>query len=178
MIEIEYWKLFGVITILWVVWRALVGIKNRKISFLIEAKMLMVYICIVVVARLVYFPAHHINGKIGTMKFDASKILPVQANLVPIIHMFDSYDGWLLNIIGNIGMFVPVGIVWPICFKKINTIGKTILVGALFSLLIEVSQLFLFERYSDIDDIILNTSGAAIGALIYFGCKKLRKERM
>lgn len=73
-----------------------------------------------------------------------------------------------MNIIGNITMFIPVGIVWPFCFKKIGTIGKTILAGAGFSLFIEITQLLFYERCSDIDDILLNTAGVAIGAFIYF----------
>ena len=70
-------------------------------------------------------------------------------------------------------MFILVGIVWSICFKKLDTIGKTILAGLGFTLLIEITQLFFYERCSDIDDIILNTTGVAIGSLIYCGCKKL-----
>ena len=44
-----------------------------------------------------------------------------------------------MNIIGNIAMFIPVGIVWPICFKELDSIEKTVLAGAGFSLLIEKS---------------------------------------
>ncbi|WP_242829764.1 VanZ family protein [Butyrivibrio sp. XPD2006] len=35
-------------------------------------------------------------------------------------------------------------------------------------MLIELSQLLFYDRCSDIDDIILNTAGICIGALIYF----------
>lgn len=139
--------------------------------------MMMVYICIIVIARIVNFPWHHVNGQIGTMKFDASRIIPPWVNLVPIVHLFDIYDGWQMNIIGNITMFIPVGIVWPVCFKKLNTIGKAILAGAGFSLFIEISQLLFYERCSDIDDILLNTAGVTVGALIFFGCKKLRARK-
>ena len=51
---------------------------------------------------------------------------PFWINLTPIVHMFDVYDGWLINIIGNIAMFIPVGLAWPFCFKKLDTIGKTV----------------------------------------------------
>lgn len=178
MLEITYWELLIVITIVWVIIRVLTGIKNKKVSFSREAQMMMVYICIIVIERIVNFPLHHVNGQIGTMKFDVSKVIPPWVNLVPIVHLFDVYDGWLINIIGNITMFIPVGIVWPICFKKIDTIGKTILAGAGFTLFIEITQLFFYERCSDIDDILLNTAGVAIGALIYFECKKLCKRMM
>lgn len=177
MLEITYWELLIVISIVWVIMRVLIGIKNKKIFFFREAQMMMVYICIIVIARIVNFPWHHVNGQIGTMKFDASRIIPPWVNLVPIVHLFDIYDGWQMNIIGNITMFIPVGIVWPVCFKKLNTIGKAILAGAGFSLFIEISQLLFYERCSDIDDILLNTAGVTVGALIFFGCKKLHARK-
>lgn len=65
-------------------------------------------------------------------------------------------------------MFIPVGIVWPVCFDELKKINKAILAGAGFTLLIELSQLLFYDRCSDIDDIILNTAGICIGALIYF----------
>jgi glycopeptide antibiotics resistance protein len=81
-----------------------------------------------------------------------------------------------MNIIGNIAMFIPVGIIWPICFKKLDNIGKTILAGAGFTLLIELSQLFCYGRHTDIDDLILNTTGVAIGAVIVFAIRKARAK--
>ncbi|MDO4506108.1 MAG: VanZ family protein, partial [Spirochaetales bacterium] len=110
-----------------------------------------------------------------TLKFDGSRILPVWVNFLPIVHMFDRYDGWLMNIIGNITMFIPIGIFWPLCFKKLNSIEKSVLAGVGFPLFIEISQLFFYERCTDIDDLLMNTTGYIIGTLIYFGVKKLRK---
>lgn len=176
MIEIQFWQLFIAITIVWVFNRVLVRFKNKKVSFRREMQLLLVYICIIVISRIVNFPMHHVDGHIGTMKFDMAKAFPPRVNLIPFVHMIDSYDGWLLNIIGNITMFIPVGIVWPVCFKKINTVGKTILAGAGFSLFIELTQLPFFERCSDVDDIMLNTLGTAIGAVIFFVCKEIKKS--
>ena len=100
-------------------------------------------------------------------------------NLVPIVHMFDIYDGWLMNIIGNVTMFIPVGLAWPFCFKKLDTIGKAVLAGGGLTLFIEITQLPFYSRCSDIDDLIMNTTGVLIGAVIYFGIKRLvsRKKR-
>lgn len=178
MLEITYWELLMVISFLWVMIRVLIGVKTKKVSLTREAQLLLVYICIIVIARAVNFPLHHVDGKIGTMKLDVSKILPLWVNPVPIVHLFDVYDGWKINIIGNITMFIPVGIVWPICFKKLDTIGKAILAGAGFSLFIEITQLLFYERCSDIDDIILNTTGVAIGAVIYFAVSKLLSPKV
>lgn len=169
--EITYWEMLAFISAVWVLARVIAGVKNRKVSAAREAMLLMVYICIIVVARIVYFPWHLVDGKIGTMIFDSSKLIPVQFNFVPVVRLFEVYDGWKLNLFGNIAMFVPVGVVWPACFRKIDTVWKTVLAGAGFSLCIELTQLLFYERHSDIDDIILNTAGMLIGALIFFGCK-------
>lgn len=175
--EITYWELLALITAVWVIVRVINGIKKKKAAFSREAQLLMVYICIIVIARIVYFPWHHVDGAIGTMKFDSGKLIPPWLNLVPLVHLFEVYDGWKLNLIGNIAMFIPVGIVWPVCFRKIDTVGKTILAGLGFTLCIEISQLLFYERGSDIDDIILNTLGTAIGALIVFGVRCLIRKR-
>lgn len=173
MLEITYPRLFLFITITWVVVRVICGMKIHKVDWKNEVKLLTVYICIVVIARIVYFPMHVAEGQTASMYFDVNKIFPFWINLIPLVHLFDIYDGWQLNIIGNITMFIPVGLVWPFCFKKIDTIGKTVLAGGGFTLCIEISQLLLYERCSDIDDLILNTTGVLIGAMIYFGVKRL-----
>lgn len=174
--EITYTEMFIFITVLWIAVRVITGIKNKSVSWKREALLMLVYICLVVIARIVYFPWHHVDGHIDTMRFNSAKILPLWANPVPIVHMFDIYDGWQMNIIGNITMFIPVGIVWPVCFKQLKNIGLTVLAGAGFTLLIEITQLPFYQRCSDVDDIILNTTGVAIGALIYFGIRKLKKD--
>lgn len=156
MFEITYWQLINVITIAWLLIRVIVAVKNNKVSFLKETQMMLVYICIIVIARIVNFPWHHVNGQIGTMKFHVSKIIPPWVNLIPIVHLFDVYDGWQMNIIGNITMFIA---------------------GGGFSLFIEISQLLFYERCSDIDDLILNTTGVAIGAFIYFKWKRLHTRK-
>lgn len=152
--------------------RVICAIKNQKVDWIYEVKLLMVYICLVVISRIVYFPMRLEEGRIASLYLDVDKIYPFWINLTPIVHMFDVYDGWLINIIGNIAMFIPVGIAWPFCFKKLDTIGKTVFAGASYSLLIEITQLPFYSRCSDIDDLIMNTTGVLIGAIIYFGVKK------
>lgn len=177
MFEITYKGLFIFITLAWIVARVICGIKNKKADWKYEAKLLTVYICLVVIARIVYFPMRLVEGRIASLVLDVDKVFPLWINLIPIVHLFDVYDGWLINIIGNVTMFIPVGLVWPFCFKKLDTLWKTVLVGAGFPLFIEITQLPFYDRCSDIDDIILNTTGIFIGALIYFGVKLLKNRK-
>ena len=73
----------------------------------------------------------------------------------------------LLNLIGNTAMFIPLGIVWPAVFKRLNTHGKVIAAGVGISLTIEILQLPFFNRATDIDDLILNSAGFLMGYGIY-----------
>jgi len=70
------------------------------------------------------------------------------------------------NTIGNILLFVPLGIFLPILFKKYKTFSQVFAFALLFSISIELLQFFLQIGQFDIDDIILNTMGSIIGYFI------------
>ena len=81
----------------------------------------------------------------------------------------------LINVIGNTTMFIPLGIVWPFVYQELNTPGKALAAGAGFSLCIEILQLPFYDRVTDIDDLILNTLGYAVGYGIYLLVKRLKR---
>lgn len=81
--------------------------------------------------------------------------------------------GMIFNVFGNIGIFIPVGIFIPALFK--TNFSQTVLRGFFISLIIETVQLPL-PRTSDVDDLILNTAGAAIGYGIYYLYKRLSQK--
>ena len=110
MIEISYLQMFIFITLIWILVRFIIAIRFKKFSVKRELQMLLVYICLVVIARFVYFPLHFVDGKIGTLTIGFSTTLSDMISLIPFFFLFDRYDGWLINIIGNIAMFIPVGI--------------------------------------------------------------------
>jgi glycopeptide antibiotics resistance protein len=164
------------ITLVWILVRFVIAIRFKKLSAKRELQMLLVYVCLVVIARFVYFPLHYIDGKIGTLTIGFTEASFDMISFIPFYFIFDRYDGWLINIIGNIAMFIPVGIVWPICFSKLDSIKKTVFAGVGFILFIELTQLLCPERHTDIDDLILDTSGVVIGACIIFAIRKSREE--
>ena len=176
MIEITYFQLFLFITIIWIMIRFAVAIKTKAFSVKQELKLLLVYVCIVVICRFVYFGFHLEDGKIPALKVGFDDDIRDMISIIPFYFLVDRYDGWKMNIIGNIAMFIPVGIVWPICFSRLDTIRKTILAGAGFTLFIEVTQLFCIGRHTDVDDLILNTIGVAIGACIVFLVRRMQKK--
>ncbi len=70
------------------------------------------------------------------------------------------------NFIGNIVLFIPVGLLFPIVTRKWEWLW-TLAIGCGFSVLIEITQLMTNRGCFDLDDIILNTIGATIGYCVW-----------
>lgn len=179
MIEISYLQMVLAISAVWLLVRAICWVCAKCVVWKRELQLLLVYICIVVVVRFTFCPFGKMDGRIQPLLFDAGKIFPPWVNLKPFVYLFDypSVREVLLNLVGNISMFVPLGIVWPAVFKKLDTHGKVIAAGVGVSLTIELLQLAFFDRASDIDDLILNSLGYLLGYGIYLLVKKCGKGR-
>lgn len=143
---------------------------SRKFNLYHEIALLIFVIFIVGLASQTVIPKIElgINGNINILKNGTHGI-----NLLPLKVLFETYrevfinlniNYLIINFLGNIIMFMPIGffipLLWEIPDKKI------IIVGFLFSLFIEVCQLFL-NRGTDVDDLILNTLGTILGLLVY-----------
>ena len=70
----------------------------------------------------------------------------------------------------NIFLFIPFGLTLPYVLpEKIKKMGVfTCSIAAVFSLVIELFQLFFCLGRCEIDDIIMNTVGALVGVVSYF----------
>lgn len=68
------------------------------------------------------------------------------------------------NLLGNLVMFVPMGMALSVLFsEKFNKLWKIIVFIIFLVMIIEITQFITFTGSADIDDIILNTIGAMIG---------------
>ncbi|TDH26446.1 VanZ family protein [Segetibacter sp. 3557_3] len=109
---------------------------------------------------------------------------PNRANIVPFVNAVTNLEDILKthtfrimlphlveNILGNLVLLVPIGFLFPICFRYFQSFKRVIIAGFLVSFVIETLQYFLkfvaIYRSADIDDIILNTTGVALGYLAY-----------
>ena len=85
------------------------------------------------------------------------------------------YGDYNIQIILNIIMMVPFGILYPKITNK--NICYSVFYSFIFSAIIETCQyLFIFNRTSDITDLITNTIGGLIGYCIYYLYKKLKSR--
>ena len=72
----------------------------------------------------------------------------------------------LINLLGNVVMFVPLGFL-PFIFTKLKSFTKYLSAVALIIFAIEAVQLFTLLGSMDIDDFLLNIIGAVIGYLLF-----------
>ena len=77
------------------------------------------------------------------------------------------------NLVGNVVVFIPFGLLFPDVFKKGRNFLIMFLNALVFVIGIEVFQLFSAFGAFDVDDILLNCLGAVIGYLIYWCVKRI-----
>ena len=156
-------------TVLWLLIRGMIWIQQKRIAWKREALLLLMLINLAVLIRFVFYPFFTVNGKVQPLIINMGSIQPLRINLIPLVNILD-YDikrEATINIIGNISMFIPTGIIMPILYKRLNRFWKVLLAGAGLSFGIEMIQLLFPGSVTDIDDLILNAAGVAIGYGIY-----------
>jgi len=87
-------------------------------------------------------------------------------NLHPFL-MFKQFQIGSTQVVGNLVMLLPLGIYIPLLFSKFSGFLKVFIICLLVSISIELMQLITSVRSTDIDDVILNTSGAIVGYVLY-----------
>ena len=105
-------------------------------------------------------------------------------NLVPFVEIrrFWVYRDQLgmfavfTNIFGNVIGFIPYGFILPVITHRCRNGFFIILSGFALSLTVETIQLVTRSGCFDVDDLILNTLGAAMGYLIFAVCDHLRRK--
>lgn len=94
--------------------------------------------------------------------------LDININLLPFVDLTSN----TLQYIENILLFLPAGALLPLLYKKFQKLSRCALYGFLFSLAIELMQLFCF-RTTDLDDLLTNTLGTIAGFGIFALLQKL-----
>lgn len=77
------------------------------------------------------------------------------------------------DVVGNSFMLFPLGIYLPLLYKRITNFFTVTFAALLASLSIELMQLATNFRIADINDVILNTAGAAAGFIVFWFLRTL-----
>ena len=89
-------------------------------------------------------------------------------SLIPFFGMISGPIETILNLV----LFVPMGFFLPFLYKKYHHIKTVVLTGLLFSLSVEIVQMFDWGA-TDINDLIINTAGTCLGYWIYYLLSKI-----
>ena len=81
------------------------------------------------------------------------------------------WQPFYINFLGNIILFMPIGFLLPLLFKRMEIFIFPVFTGLFISLFIEVMQIPQ-NRSSDVDDLWLNTLGAFLGYVCYYYFRK------
>jgi VanZ family protein len=105
-----------------------------------------------------------------SLRIPASFTVPHKAMLTSAVKEFEPNRLYVEDVIANIVGFIPLGMILGVYFAFGHSRSRTILyatlVGGFLSFIIEVLQAFIPRRVSGTTDIITNTLGALIGAVV------------
>jgi len=82
----------------------------------------------------------------------------------------------IINLLGNIVSFIPMGILLPIVSTKMVRLKLIIFTSLLVSVIIEVIQYISGAGAGDIDDVLLNMIGGLMGYSLYYLVKQFKNR--
>ncbi|MEZ5165658.1 MAG: VanZ family protein [Acidimicrobiales bacterium] len=148
-------------TIVWVLWRLLLWRRHPPLRPAREGVVTLLFVWALIVVKVTMFPL--------TIIFydwhESSNFTPFAS----IVEILRSTSPWfaLENIGGNVVMFIPFGFLMPVLFEKVRHPWAILWRAAAVSVLIESAQYVTRARAVDVDDVILNTTGALVGYGIF-----------
>ncbi len=150
-----------VATIVWVLWRALLWRRRTSTNVAREVVVAATFLWSLVIVKLTFFPLTIIfydwHGSSNLIPFASIAQLVRET---PPVFAFE-------NIVGNLLLFAPLGVLLPLLFNRLERPSALLWRAGAISLLIEGTQFITRARAVDIDDVILNTTGAMIGLGFY-----------
>lgn len=154
-----YWKLFTYVITL--VFSVMVVHIEKKQRFSVRKCFIIIFLFFYLITVYVstVLARRHVSGELMNLHFFWSwrKMLFGDKNSFKLV-------------VENIIMLSPIGFLMPFIIEKKYVYLKTVVLGFIFSLFIEVSQYFNKTGLFEIDDLFNNTLGVIIGALFIFGC--------
>ena len=173
MVSFQATPFLMVAVAVWVTWRLAIW-RRRGGDIVRELGMTVLFGWILIVVSLTFFPFRIVlydwYGSANFVPF--ASIVQLITETVPGVAV--------QNILGNVVLFVPFGLLLPLLFDRMQTLPSLLWRVAVMSVFIESLQVFTRSRAVDVDDVILNTFGGAIGFLLFLGVRILsrRSERV
>lgn len=149
--------------------------KRQKLGWVL----FILYLCLL--SYLMFFSESF--GRTDTDRVYAYNLIPFKE----IIRFFKyrrviGWPAFLINMVGNVAAFMPCGFFLPVVSRRSKRWQNTVVFSFAFSFMLETLQLVFKVGSFDVDDMLLNTLGAALGFLCYQFVQhirvKLRRRRV
>jgi glycopeptide antibiotics resistance protein len=149
------------------IWRK--ELKELTKKRLKRAGWLLFYLYIIMLSYFLFFSEHYgrgyvVEGYRYNLQFfkEIERFIQYRERL--------GFESFIVNIIGNILAFAPFGFLLPLIHKRYRSFFRIMFLSILFSLTVEVIQLYLKVGIFDVDDLLLNTVGGLLGYIIFSIC--------
>lgn len=170
MVRFEPPRFIALAVIIWVVWRFIIW-RRKGADPAREAVVLALFLWCLLAFYFTFFPM----GIVLYSWYGTFNLVPF-ASITQLIR--DTSPGLAsYNIVGNLLLLAPLGILLPLLFKKLQHLWPLAWRVGAISALIEASQLVTRARAVDIDDVILNTAGATLAFGLYLLLRLLVERR-
>lgn len=120
--------------------------------------------------------------KIIVFKYPSSMVFELaEGNFMPfktILTYLSGHPTWIVvknNLLGNIALFVPLGLFLPFLSKHSLGFGTVTSIALAIGIAIEGTQILFQAGVFDVDDIILNALGVVVGYGVFVYVKKWGK---
>lgn len=144
--------------------------KKRKllnIGFELKEKIAILGLILSIIFVLGITIGNNNSASLENVRLGSINIIPLKGMKVQYLFALKGYMYFIINLFGNVLIFIPLGFFLSIYYKDdAKERFKIIITSMIISFFIEFLQLFI-GRASDINDIILNTIGAWLGRLIF-----------
>lgn len=138
--------------------------KNRKKIGSLSLLLLILYGCLVIYFVLFSDRLGRVEGY-STYRYNLVPFEEIKRFIV--YRSYVSLGSFLLNLVGNLLVFFPVGFLIPIWRLEKTGCIRIIIYSFLFSLCIETLQLITRVGVFDVDDLMMNTVGGLLGWICY-----------
>lgn len=145
-----------------------IDIKHKK--WVTAASYTLFILYLIIAAALLFFSpyrqaAYELNSS-GTNPYNIIPFKTISDYIKASSHINQSI--WMSNLFGNVLAFLPLGFFLPLLFRRFIGFRRTIWIVFLATSIVEGVQFVTRVGSFDVDDIILNTVGGALGYLLFW----------
>ena len=125
MLSIPFIYVAAVYTFIYLLVRAIVSIRSKKLDWKREKLHMLMYINLLVIFSFTFSP----------LVLDTGRIFDFRVNFIPFLYLtdYDNSTHMYLNVAGNILMFIPTGILLPVLYKRLDKAYKVVGTGFLIT---------------------------------------------